>query len=216
MDKIREQVHSLWSQRIDSGHKTQSRCLWETVNILPLRGGCEDRMRIQEQESMGQEWAAGLGFPIWFPCCCENHAANYSFPELFSTTPFPGSHKLGMAQKSAFCPVMFPKGSSKETDSGEFEHDSYFSLEIPKGLGIICCLQSQLNFSLHWGSYGLSSFVFGYKEKGSISFQYEDGFVTQHKRDVSSKGRPAHEPMASMAFWSSRGRVYLTISFLHL
>lgn len=161
---------------------------------------------------------AGLRFPTWFPCCFENHAANYSVLELFSTAPLTGRNGLSIVQKSAFCPVNVSQGKfSKETDTEEFECDSFFSLEIPKGLGMSCCLQSLLTFSLRWAILCVFiSFLWVEGErKGSISLWYEDGLVTQHKREIRSKGRPAHEHMAPMALWSSRGRDCLTFSLLH-
>ena len=143
---------------------------------------------------------AGARFPIWFPCCFETHAANYRARELFSTLPFPRSNGWGIVQKSAFCPVnVSQENLSKETDTGEFECDSFFSLEIPMGLGIIYCLQSPWSFSLHRGIlWVFSSLLLAEGErKGSLSLKHEDGLLIQRKREVGRKGRPVCGPCDS-------------------
>ena len=168
-----------------------------------------------ELKSKSKRHKAGASFPIWFPCCFENQAANYRARELFSTVPFPRSNGRGIAQKSAFCPVNISQGKLfEEMDPGELECDCFFSLEIPMGLGITCCLQSPWSFSLPGGILWVFSSLLSAEaeRKGSLSLQREDGLLIRHGREAGTKGGPVHSSCDSQEHQGRKLSDFLTFT----
>lgn len=100
-------------------------------------------------------------------------------------------------------------------DPGELECDCFFSLEIPMGLGITCCLQSHDAFHYPEGSFGFSPVFFQQKQKEKVLLASSVKMV--FRSDTGERLEPrGGQCTAAVILRGIRGVKCLTSSLLHL